>query len=114
MPTVYETNLHARIGIARLAFAKGVTTDGRPYPFRQQKADEAELNVAPADRDVYVAAARWGYENGHIEQREFEAVQSVLTSGLILDTGWHVSADLATKVVVTKLCNELLTLRGDA
>jgi hypothetical protein len=114
MPDVYPDNLSARIALARMAFAEGRTTDGQPYPFVRRQRDEEGLVVAPGDRDAYLSAARWGAEQGHITTSELARIESVLTGVNILDSGWHVSADLAVKVVITKLCNELLNMRGDA
>lgn len=114
MPEVYTSNLNQRIGKARKAFTSGVTTDGRLYPWAKRKADEDALAIDPATRQAYLTAAEWGAKVGHIEPVEFAIVQSALSGAIDPDTGWHLIADLATKVVITKLCNELLQLRGDA
>ena len=114
MPEVHGTNLEQRIARARAAFKGGVTTDGKLYSWAKRKEDEAALAVTPSDRQAYLNAAEWGVQAGHIEAREYAVIQSALSGAIDPDTGWHVVADLAVKVVITKLSNELLALRGDA
>lgn len=113
MPQVFATRLQQRIAAAREAFNHSQTTDGKPYPLAQRKKDEAGLDLTPSDKQAYLGVAEWGVKVGAIEVGEFAVIQSAM-SGTLADSGWHLSCDLAAKVLVTKVVNELLELRGDA
>lgn len=115
MPSIHADRLAARIDRASRAFARGETADGRPYPAAQRKQDEAGLRVTPDMRDMYLMAADWGFRTDTITGSEYQRIRDALTGvGVDPATGWHTSADLAVKVVITKMVNELLEARGDA
>ena len=113
-PAIYGSRLDARIGVAREAFAKEVTTHGETYRRSQQRQDEKGLAVDRNTRSAYLLAGEWGVAAGHIEPAEFGTIQTALQNPDPDNGGWNKGADFATKVIVTKVSNELLTLRGDA
>lgn len=114
VPDIHPDRLSARIARARAAFASGTTTSGDPYPYQRRRDDEKLLVLTPDMKSTYLMAAEWGVQQGHIEASEYARIQGAMTGTTDPDTGWHLSCDLAAKVVVTKVCNELLNLRGDA
>lgn len=114
MPDIYASRIDARIGVAREAFKAGTNTHGEPYRYTEQKADEAGLAVDARTGNEYLLAAEWGVARGYIEPAEFGTIQSALQMRTPDNGGWNRGADFATKVIVTKVCNELLDLRGDA
>lgn len=114
MPNIYASRLDARIGVAREAFKAGTNTHGQPYPYSAQKKDEAGLALDARTGNEYLLAAEWGVAAGHIEPTEFGTIQSALQMRSPDNGGWNTGADFATKVIVTKVCNELISLKGDA
>lgn len=114
MPNVYASRLDARIGVAREAFKAGTTTHGDSYPYRAQKQDEQGLALDARTGNHYLLIAEWGVSAGHIDPTEFGVIQSALQMRSPDNGGWNKGADFATKVIVTKVCNELISLKGDA
>lgn len=114
MPTVHPDNLSARIARAREAFDRGETTDGQPLPTALRKEMEQGLCLSEEMRRAYLLAAEFGVKRNLIEVSEFHRIHSAMTGVTDPETGWNQSADFATKVIVTKVCNELLEVRGDA
>lgn len=114
MPQVYASRLDARIGVAREAFKAGTNTHGQPYRYAEQRQDEKGLALDIKTGHLFLLVAEWGVFAGHIDMQEFGTIQKALQMRDPDNGGWNRGADFATKVLVTKVCNELLELRGDA
>ena len=113
-PTIHADNLSLRIERCRKAFARGETVDGKSFSTKAQREVEKALALTPETRGEYLKGAHFGVARGSIEVSEFGRIQSALTGVLDPESGWHVGLGLADKVIITKVCNELLEQRGDA